>query len=196
MALTYRVVKGSGLTNAEIDANTTEIAGKAAKNGNSAESFAANNLTVAGVATSPAQPAFLVQASTAGNTDITGDGTLATIVWDTEIFDQAGNFAGNAFTAPLTGKYRFSVAINFVGFASAHTGMFMHLVTSNRSYRDRIQPAAAGAYAGGGITLKIDTLADMDAGDTAVVRAEIYGGTRVIDVYDAAYTHFSGELVA
>jgi hypothetical protein len=45
-------------------------------------------------------PAFLAVNATTRN-NVTGDGTVYTVPFDTEVFDQGNNFAGNTFTAPI-----------------------------------------------------------------------------------------------
>lgn len=145
----------------------------------------------------PAQPSFLVTNS-AGQTDITGDGTNALVAWGNEIYDQGSNFASNTFTAPITGRYLFTMSVLLSGVLSSHTGAaYAEIVTSNREY---IFNYAANGYlkAGSGnyAAFNGSVIADMDAGDTAVVKVTMTGGTKVVDVYnDAQFTTFSGSLI-
>lgn len=149
-------------------------------------------LEVNGTTTQPSQPSFLVTNAT-GATDITGDGTAYTVLWPTEVFDQANNFASNTFTAPVTGRYLLSVSILVRGLTSSHSPIVLALVTSNREYRS--------TYIGGTTTLTsipmhICVLADMAAAQTATVVLTVSGGTKVVDIdTDAKQNYFSGSLM-
>ena len=150
------------------------------------------NLTI------PNQPAFLVHPSARIN-DVTGDGTAYTAVWNTEIFDQGGDFASNTFTAPVTGKYQFNVNISLLGIVSGHTTCIITLVTSNRSIRTHFK-ANVFAQTGSGDQNSFNgsVLTDMDASDTAHVTIAVAGGSKVVDFDgDANYASaFSGSLIA
>jgi len=56
-----------------------------------------------GEVTMAAQPAFLAFNSASDN-NVTGAGTVATLDFDTEVFDQNADFASDTFTAPVTGR--------------------------------------------------------------------------------------------
>lgn len=151
-----------------------------------------------GEITYPLQPAF--SAVSAGDTDVTGDGTVYTIIFGTEIFDQNGDFDGTStFTAPVTGRYMFSVSVRISGVLISHTSAALILVTSNRSYRLYLcSPFNLGETASGNVasTLGGTAFADMDAGDTATVTITVSGGTKVIDLTTTANDiRFSGYLV-
>lgn len=135
---------------------------------------------------------FLVTASNA--TDVTGDNTTYTMVWDTEIFDTGADFASNTFTAPVTGKYRLSVSVRASDFGTS-TNLVVSIVTSNRTYSNNT--SWAGASSETTRTVAFSVLADMDGGDTATVTLVCANGTKTVDVSGGAtYNYFSGELVA
>jgi hypothetical protein len=74
------------------------------------------------------QTSFMAyNANTVAN--VTGDATVYTCQFDTEIFDIGSNFASNIFTAPVTGTYLFSAGISVSGLA-AHTLISMRLLSS------------------------------------------------------------------
>ena len=161
---------------------------------------AAADLKVAatGEVTMPNQPAFLVSAN-ARIADVTGDGTAYTAVWNTEVFDQGGNFASNSFTAPVTGKYQFNVNISLLGIVSGHTTCIITLVTSNRSIRTHFKSQVfAQTGSGDQNSFNGSVLTDMDASDTAHVTITVNGGSKVVDFDgDANYASaFSGSLIA
>jgi hypothetical protein len=139
-------------------------------------------------------PAFLAYNSVT-HYDVTGDNTVYTVPFDTEVFDQAENFAANTFTAPITGKYRFDLQVRAEGLNGGTSPIgWLSLVTSNRTYilQHHLTPDVNV------FTYQLSVLADMDAGDTAYVTLKVYRGTKVVDVHgesDLLYTYFSGSLV-
>lgn len=145
-----------------------------------------------GAVTMPAQPAFLAFAADQAN--VTGDGTTYTVLFATETFDQGSNFASPTFTAPVTGRYRFSVTVRFEGVLVGHTSSILQFVTSNRNYAlSIINPFVIFDATNGLVTLSGTTLADMDAADTCTVTIQISNSTKTVDVGSGGF--FSGELV-
>ena len=143
-----------------------------------------------GAVTKPAQPAFLVKpASSQLNMTV---GSANTVVFGTEIFDQNGDFASNAFTAPVTGKYQLNLDIFFTNIDSAGTELGIKFETSNREHNIFIEPDHAFA-SDGNHSYVMATLADMDANDTVTVKVTPVGGHTDVDVH--SHTKFSGYLV-
>ena len=152
------------------------------------------NQSITGTVTMPAQPAFLAYNS-ASDLNVTGNGAVATVDFDTEIFDQGSNFAADTFTAPVTGRYRFSTSVYLYGIVAA-TGVLLELVTSNRTY----SLVYSGATVTGDQQISGSALCDMDSADTAFVRVIVTGmAGDTADILGASssvlYTYFSGELV-
>ena len=141
-----------------------------------------------GAVTKTSQPAFLgFRSSQLNNLSLS---TLVTMSFATEVFDQNADFDGTTFTAPVLGRYMFSVSMRLEDIDAAATYYQVHLVTSNRDYRYTIAPKFASdpAYS----TLTTSVLADMDASDTAVVKVFQSGGTSQTDVHTESF--FSGFL--
>jgi len=155
-----------------------------------------------GESTEPIQSAFsTVLAATASN--VTGDGTVYTVAWDTEIFDQNGDLSGSTFTAPVSGKYRINGS-PWVDNVTA--GLFNEAVstitTSNRTFNGCIWDAyeMAGALSSDGqTTYRLTALTDMDAGDTCTITITISGSTKTINVSSVSTTtprgYFMGSLI-
>jgi hypothetical protein len=144
--------------------------------------------------TNSAQPAFLAYNNTT-RSDVTGDNTSYTLIFEQEMYDRASNFDGTStFTAPVTGRYSFTVRVTLSGLLNTHTRCVLTLVTSNRSYLVTQNPyntATPGTQA----TLFLSTLADMDAGDTATCTLVVYNGTKVVDIVAGViFNSFSGCL--
>lgn len=126
--------------------------------------------------------------------NVTGDGTLYSVPFDTEVFDQGGDFSGSSFTAPVTGRYLFTCMVATSDTAAGNKcGLF--LVTSNRTYATEVWPTS-------NVYHTISMVVDMDAGDTASVQFKASGGSLVVDVKSdetvtgGKCTWFTGALIA
>jgi hypothetical protein len=139
------------------------------------------------------QPAFFAY-NTTNPQNVTGDGTAYTpVVFDTELYDQNSNFSSNTFTAPVTGKYQFSVSI-LAQNATAPMSRGVTLITTSQNYN----MCNDGASFAGNNALSFSICVNMTAGDTATVSVVFGGGAKVVDIYGAVgdpRTFFSGFLV-
>tara|TARA_R110000751_G_scaffold26046_5_gene70012 strand:- start:16304 stop:17560 length:1257 start_codon:yes stop_codon:yes gene_type:complete len=147
----------------------------------------------AGNVTKPATAAFLAYNS-ASDTNVTGAGTVITVDFDTEVFDQGADFATDTFTAPVTGRYQLNTGVAVAGLATA-TGIVLKIVTSNRVYASSLFDGSAGTITD--YTCMNSVLADMDAADTATITVGVYGiSGDTADISGAAdgRTQFSGFL--
>jgi hypothetical protein len=128
----------------------------------------------------PLQPAFLAYVDTT-ITNVTGDGTVYTVIPDNEVFDQNGDFtlASGTFTAPVTGRYFLQFSILIVG-GTVISAANARIVTSNRTYNNTaiLSPGSTAAC-----SMNMSVLADMDAADTATFTiATTDSGGKVDDV--------------
>jgi len=156
------------------------------------------NFNASGI-TKPTQPCFLAFNS-ATDANVTGDATLVTVDFDTEVFDTGGNFASDTFTAPVTGKYQFNAQVR-VNMDSSHDGGYisLYLVTSNRTYYYWHSIGTSSTREG----ISGSWLTDMDASDTAYIQVVVSGlpygtGTKDVDVDGngtTLLTSFSGSLI-
>lgn len=141
------------------------------------------------------QPSFLARPS-GSKLNVTGAGTVYTVVFDDEVFDQNSNFDGTStFTAPVTGKYQFSTGLHQENIDSTASDLKVRLVTSNHTYMfDENNPPTETNYCSGG-----SILVDMDAGDTATVSYQVSGmAGDTVDIIDDGNggSFFSGILLA
>lgn len=140
----------------------------------------------------PLQSAFLAIAGT--QADVTGDGTVYTATYATEIFDQNSDFDGTStFTSPVTGRYYLSVTTAITDLTASHVSGAWSITTSNRAYR--YAGCSWGANRTGSTnnnTASGSALCDMDAADTAISVVIVGGGTKVVDVVNVST--FSGFL--
>jgi len=152
-------------------------------------------ISAAGEVTMAAQPAFHAYSSST-QSNVTGDGTQATFVYGTEIFDQNADYDGTStFTAPVTGRYYLAFAIRVEAGASA-TSFQSNIVTSNTNFNITIDPR--GSDLNGSVRLGWSGLFNMDASDTVVIKVTVNGvGSDTSDFTDGEdSTWFSGFLVA
>lgn len=155
-------------------------------------------MSAAGERTMPLQSSFLAYNS-AIDSGVTGDGTVYTVDFDTEVFDQNADFAADTFTAPVTGRYHLTACAQTRStLAAAHTGSIYRIVTSNRTYYSGILNPGALRNNLNRLVLIIETVADMDASDTATMQISISGGgagTVGVGGGSTLLTYFCGHLV-
>ena len=144
-------------------------------------------LSASGVLTKANQPAFQVLPSS-DQSNVPID-TWTTVVFDSERFDVAGNFASNTFTAPVTGKYMLSVNVRFQSIDADASYYYLAIVTSNEWYMNLFSTPDDLSYLHKGFNV----VADMDASDTAYVQVYQSGGAAQTDI--DAESWFSGYLL-
>lgn len=144
----------------------------------------------------PNIPCFLA-INSANDTNQTGAGATVTVDFDSEIFDQSGDFAADTFTAPATGKYLFAIKVRLSAIPAGVTSCTLTLVTTARSYT-YFEVFPAGTFTTKDMTLT--TLADMTSGDTASVSVTASGGAgntaTIVGNATNGNTYFSGRRVA
>lgn len=158
-------------------------------------------MTTDGERTMPLQPAASSYLSVS-TLNITGDGTVATIPFNVEIFDQNSDFASNTWTAPVTGIYLILCSIDVQNSLTTGATIFgASIVTSNRTYTLHAGPGRkniANYYSSNnGINRNFMQLCDMDAGDTAYITLTGSGGTKTDDLVWSSnvFTFFSSTLI-
>lgn len=155
------------------------------------------NITRYGTVVSNLQPAFLAYVNTT-ITNVTGDNTAYTIIFDTEVYDQTNNFnlGTSVFTAPVTGKYLFNLTVSLVG-GTVISQAAVQIITTNRTYRVSMG-LNPGLTTTAHATLSI--VADMNATDTATFTVDsVDSGGKVDDVSGLVggilRTFVSGNLI-
>ena len=148
-----------------------------------------------GEMTNPSQPAFLAYNSVT-DANVTGDNTLVTVEFDTERYDQGGNFDGTStFTAPVSGRYLFCASIILDDMdLDTYEEIKIYLVTSNMSYKSGYDKGTYDTL--GQRSLVINALVDMDANDTVTTQVRARGGAKTVDIFGGGegFTYFSGAL--
>ena len=149
---------------------------------------ASNAITVA----QTTQPGFATKLS--GNlTNVTGDGTSYTVIFDSVVNQQGGTNYNNAtgvFTAPSTGYYMFTYALSFTGLTASFTSGQIYLNTTSQIYRTFvINPGAIRSS--GNLDLGCGVIAYMSSGNTASLITSMSGSTKTISL-STSFTTFSG----
>lgn len=141
--------------------------------------------------TQPSQPSFYATLSSSSN--VTGNGDVWIISYDTEITDRGDDYNTGTytFTAPVSGDYLLCASVSFQGFSAGPTICRLRIRTSNRSSVIDTNPGAATED-----HLSLCHIMDMDANDTARAELDVSGGTLAVDVSaNAQYNQFSGTLL-
>lgn len=139
------------------------------------------------------QPSFLATAS--NQTNVTGDGTIYTVLFATEVYDINGDYSSPTFTAPVTGRYNLGALVEYNGLAAANTNGSLGIVTSNRSYGPFNGNIGAIRNTGAALNLNGNVITDMDAADTATITATVSGATKIIGVSANGASRFWGNLL-
>jgi len=148
-----------------------------------------------GEVTMPLQPLFLV--TSAGATNVTGNNTAYTFAMTGEVFDIGGVWSGSTFTAPVTGKYHFSLSAYVYGLTDSVTDCSIRVITSNKAagYYFFFGDIGVGRDSNNARMVTGSIIVDMDADDTATFRIQAGGqGSDLIDI--GTDTFISGALVA
>ena len=145
-----------------------------------------------GHVTMPKQSSFRATPSgSQGNISINAWNTIA---FENEAVDTNADFASSTFTAPVAGTYALSGAIYLQALDSGASSYQVEIHTSNDSYGilviipAQILSADTGFYAFAG-----SVFADMDAGDTAIVRIFQENGTAQTNINVTSV--FTGHLL-
>ncbi len=149
----------------------------------------------------PLQPSFEALINT-GPQDVTGDGTLYTLVYDAESYDIGNNFDGTStFTAPVDGIYHcvLSVELTNMNIASGYTNYDIWFAVNATAPFYRY---LGYAHTQNGNHLTFQTLLQLSASDAVTTLARVSGGAKTVDVQGNSGTggfitnYFSGRLVA
>ena len=148
------------------------------------------SIDATGAVTKPAQPAFLVNATTLSSFSAS---TNSKVDFDTERFDVNSDFnvSTQTFTAPVTGKYHLDSQVLLVNWDSSADYYYLQIITSNRTYYE-LRSGEANPGDPSYTYMQVHALADMDAGDTAYVNIFQSGGAAQTGYDNQSF--FSGYL--
>lgn len=137
----------------------------------------------------------------ADQANVTGDGTVYTVQCTNVIFNNGAGYDGTStFTAPVTGKYLFTMSLQLTGLDVAMVDAIYWLTTTAHTYRlFEGNPFSFHANTGD-LGWNGSIIAPMTAGDTATFTIYVAGSTPTVtvvgNVTDGNYTpSFSGVLL-
>lgn len=153
-----------------------------------------STIAIKGNNLSPSNPCFVVALSTTVS-NVTGDGTNYTIVFDTEIIDQSNSYTmtGNYFVTPIAGNYIFNFKCQFTQ-ATSGSVVNININSGSIGLKD-----FASSYSNGTYDKSLTHQIYLNAGVT--VSASIFGAAinKVISINgkstDFYQTVFSGYLL-
>lgn len=125
--------------------------------------------------TMPLLPAFCAYDSS-NDTSVTGNGTIATVDFDSERFDQGSDFSNDTFTASVDGKYFFQGNVTLFNISTADT-VQLQIVTSNRTYYGGFFDISHAVDTDGEVLVSMSSLCDLDSGDISNIKIMTDGET-------------------
>jgi len=151
-------------------------------------------ITNAGIITTPYQVSF--KAYISGSNPSLTKGVTSTIPYNNEQYDVQGNFNTSTykFTAPVAGKYLFTVNINFYGVDDTAYILF-RLVINSSSVRNLFTMANMPTGNTGDTNLSGSDILNLAAADTVEVRIYTDGSGSFSMSGGLDYNTFSGHLL-
>lgn len=152
----------------------------------------------------PGQPRFEAYKSS-NSTNATGDGTVVTLVYDTESHDNLGNYNNSTgtFTAPVAGFYQFNGTIGFGALGAGHTtgvADFVVNIGGTPVVHNIMENNSAATRSAGSNKLVLSWAKGilLAANDTVNVRVAIFSSTKTVTILGSSVreTHLSGYLVS
>lgn len=190
------ITLASGGTNATSMATST---GLVKYDGTSLVTSSAAKIDSSNRTTNTAQPCFNASLSSTQN-DVTGDGTVYTIIYNTVAFDQNSNYNSGTgvFTAPLTGLYLFCFNVGLTGLTSSHTSGRLNLLWN----ADRVDCISGNFWTKANpvtnFTIQGRVMLYLTASDTIQVQVLVTNGTKVVDIVGSSVpsrSWFAGYLM-
>jgi len=152
-------------------------------------------IALASTVINTSQPMFSAYLST-NPSNVTGDGTVYTVICDTKFFDQGTNYntSTGTFTAPATGKYIFSGSLLATNGGISATGLFLLAVTGisyTLDYSAIFTAALTRSFSG-------TVIVALTAGNTAQITFQATGSTKTTSLIGGngpVDTYFCGALL-
>jgi hypothetical protein len=138
----------------------------------------------------PQQPKFQVY-NNVTIPNVTGDGTIYIINFDTVDFDIQSGFSNPYYVLPCSGTFLFTAYIQFTGLTNAHIAsqLLMENITKvERQYGARFNPWDLSDN--GNLTIEMSGLFTGSAGDQICLITYVDGGAKVVSITGGA---LSGE---
>lgn len=153
-------------------------------------------VSTTGLINYPLQPTFRARRS-ADVANATGDGTLYTVPFNTELYDVTNNYASPNFTVPIAGQYLVTAGVVFgnLSVGAGHTTVQI-LITSTALGDIANSRVNAASNSNGFIALNCSCISALAAADTVYVRAQVEGGTKTVTIQGYVTTFFACSLLS
>lgn len=151
------------------------------------------NMSSGGARTLPLNPTVFAYVHNGGAnlTNVTGDGTLYTVIYDATSIDSGTNFntGTGTFTAPVTGRYRVTVNNTLTNLGAGHTSAQLTINANGVVSRTRFNPVA-GAVSGS-YTASLTGTYIVAAGGTITSQVTVSGSTKTVGLEYDNFAYYS-----
>jgi len=130
-----------------------------------------------GAVSTPLQPSVLAYNS-ASDSDVSGDGTIVTVDFNTELYDQNADFASDVFTAPVTGRYLVAGHMAVVGIGDCVANLDLEIDETDRDYHT----VQNGMLTRGRMSFPHSQIIPMDAGNTVRLKYGACSDSKTHDI--------------
>lgn len=173
----------------------TQTHGIVAYDGTRLVNYAGPQISTTGIYTNTSQPAFLAYNST-DQTNVTGDNTIYTILFNSLQFDRGGNFSGNTFTAPVTGIYYIGATVVMTGISASHISGGVIINSTPISAVPATSNYANAVNGNGDLTVNVGIVLSLSASNTVTLQLQVAGGAKSVNVIGTINkTMFFGYLI-
>ena len=154
------------------------------------------SMTKGGSRTLPAQPCIKVKLS-GDVTNVTGDGTAYTVIFDSVITDQQSNYNNSTgiFTAPIAGMYLVTAGVTFTGLTALDTTGKVTLTGSDGSAVNEIGIGAL-LDPSNQASICLSYILNMSNSGTVKVVATVSGSTKSVGIKSGSSSWFCVCLLA
>lgn len=144
------------------------------------------------------KPCFSAVLSAPTGNNVTGDGTVYTVICNTVLSDNTSSYNNSTgiYTVPVTGTYLFTCSIYLLNLGAAHTdGTWLITTSSQGQATNAVNPFAVSI--GGQCSFPVSCTVKLTAADTVRIKIVVNGSTKTVGVYgnNDLSTCFGGFLV-
>ena len=125
-------------------------------------------------------------------TNATGNGTVAPVIFGSELFDYGNgyNTATGIYTAPVNGAYQITAAVTFSSLTASFSSGYLVATIAGANYTNTFNPGAARDSANL-FTATISVTANLIAGQTARISASVSGGAQTVGIQNNFFQSYT-----